>query len=167
MAHSRIASICSLAVLTLTLGGCADIALNADQSANEKDAMTELSAALKTSADRASKARMELTKYQAIGAQADAAASSNSRTPVAATSLIDIDYVGPVENAVKIIGRTLAWETNITGKKRADRLVSLRHKGVDAIAVLRDIGVQCGDFCDVHAQIVEGGQSSITLNFRD
>lgn len=166
MARSRTATICSLAVLALSLGGCAGIVSNSDQSDREKDAMTELSAALKTSAERASKARMELTKYQAISAQQDNQAK-NASPQVAATSLIDIDYVGPVENAIKIIGRTLAWETNITGKKRADRLVSLRHKGVDAISVLRDVGVQCGDVCDVHAQIVEGGTSSITLAFRD
>lgn len=128
-------------------------------------AMQELSQSLKVAATRAVDARVALSRMQPVSAVN--AVDSGVKTPMSATSLVDIDFTGPVENAVKIITGSVGWRYNESGKKRADVLVNLRHSKTDALTILRDIGLQCEAKCDLHVEIQQGGQSSVELIFRD
>lgn len=128
-------------------------------------AMQELSQSLKTAATRAVDARVALSRMQPVSATS--AAEDGAKAPLAATALIDIDYAGPVENAVKIVTGSVGWRYSESGKKRADVLVNLRHSKTDALTVLRDIGLQCESKCDLHVEIQQGGSSSVELIFRD
>lgn len=125
----------------------------------------ELSKALKEVATRAVDVRVRLAAMQPMSAVA--APGSAPEAASLPSARIDIDYVGPVENASKLISRTLGWGMSVNGKKRGDVIVSLRHEQQDAVTILRDIGAQCGQKCDVHVEIVEGGKSSIALSYRD
>lgn len=125
----------------------------------------ELTKALKEAATRAVDVRVRMAAMQPMAA---VPAPGSAPEPVSLPSArIDIDYVGPVENASKLISRTLGWDMSVNGKKRGDVIVSLRHEQQDAVTILRDIGAQCGHKCDVHVEIVEGGKSSIALSYRD
>lgn len=125
----------------------------------------DLTTALKAAATRAVEVRVRLSNMTPMAAtQLPGSAPEPVSLP---TARIDIDYVGPVENAAKLISRTLGWDVSVNGKKRGDVIVSLRHEQQDAVTILRDIGAQCGHKCDVHVEIVEGGKSSIALSYRD
>lgn len=130
----------------------------------------DLAIALKQAAQRAVDVRVRLAAMQAM--PPDAAAGSASQ-PIPSEVLnspgarIDVDYVGPAENATKLIARILGWELTTTGKRRSDVIVSLRHSAQDPITILRDIGAQCGHRCDIHVELVEAGKSSIALTYRE
>lgn len=126
---------------------------------------TALAKALKEAATRAVAARVQLASMKATPIELPQGVPPEQSIP--ATARIDIDYVGPVENAVKLLSRTLGWDISVAGKKRSEVIVSLRHEQQDAITILRDIGTQCGHRCDVHVEVVEGGKSSIALSHRD
>lgn len=128
-------------------------------------AMQELSSSLKTAATRAVDARVALSRMQSVSPAS--AAEAGAKAPLSPTALVDIDYTGPVENAVKIITGSVGWRYSESGKKRTDVLVNLRHSKTDALTVLRDIGLQCEAKCDLHVEIQQGGQSSVELIFRD
>ena len=153
----------------LGLSGC-NTTPKADEQQTSGAAMTELSKALREHANQAVQARLALSRMDTTSAKAAPVALQAGQGDTAArpaSARIDIDYVGPVENATRIISNTLGWQFSQVGKKRAEVLVSLRHSGVDSLTVLRDIGAQCGSRCDIHVELVEGGQSSVELAFRD
>lgn len=130
----------------------------------------ELSQALKEAAKNAVEVRVRLSNMQTLPLTEGSAPSTQPIPPEAlaqATARIDIDYVGPVANATKLISRILGWDITINGKSRADVIVSLRHTAQDAVTILQDIGAQCGHRCDVHVELVEAGKSSIVLTYRD
>ena len=126
----------------------------------------ELQKALTEAAQRAVDVRVGLARMSAAAATSGSLQSATEPI-IPAQARIDIDYVGPVESATRLIGRTLGWEVTVNGKKRQEVIVSLRHERQDSITILRDIGAQCGNKCDVHAEVVEGGKSSIALTYRD
>lgn len=123
----------------------------------------ELTRALKDAATRAVDVRVRLASMQPL----NTSSAGQPETPVPPTSRIDIDYVGPVETATRLLARTLGWDMSVNGKKRAETIVSLRHEQQDAITIMRDIGVQCASKCDIHLEVVEGGKSSVALSYRD
>ncbi len=149
------------AAVVAALSGCAATPATVQAPAPQD----ELTKALKEAATRAVDVRVRLAAMQPMAAvPIHGAAPEQVSLP---SARIDIDYVGPVENASKLISRTLGWDMSVNGKKRGDVIVSLRHEQQDAVTILRDIGVQCGNKCDVHVEIVEGGKSSIALSYRD
>ena len=157
------------AVAAAALCACANtpqpLTPQAPVSAND-----DLAIALKQAAQRAVDVRVRLAAMQAM--PADAATGSASQ-PIPAELLnnpgarIDVDYVGPAENATKLIARILGWELTTVGKRRSDVIVSLRHSAQDPITILRDIGAQCSHRCDIHVELVEAGKSSISLTYRE
>ena len=144
-----------VAVATLVLGCATNKPTNPDDPATK-----ELSAALKQSAERAVEVRVAMAKMQPAQ---EAVISGEKRV---STSLIDIDFTGPVDRALKIVTSSLGWEMKVRGKKRGDPMVSLRHDNVDSLVVLRDIGAQCAEKCDVAVDLVEGGHSTVTLIYK-
>lgn len=158
----------SAAVALLALSGCIATAPVQQPAPSYQD---ELSTALRQAAQRAVDVRVRLAAMQAVP-QVDAGGAGVVQ-PVPPEVLarhsprINIDYVGPVENATKIVSRIAGWETTVAGKKRADVIVSLRHREMDAVSIFQDIGAQCGSRCDIHIELVEAGNSSVSLTFRD
>jgi hypothetical protein len=148
--------------LAAVLTGCASTPATVQPAPIAQD---ELTKALKEAATRAVDVRVRLAAMQPMAAVPAQGSAPESVSPP--TAKIDIDYVGPVENASKLLSRTLGWEISVSGKKRGDVIVSLRHEQQDAVTILRDIGTQCGHKCDVHVEIVEGSKSSISLSYRD
>ena len=138
---------------------------------SDMDGTNELTTALRESARRASEMRIRLANMQPVSsadlvpANPVAAVAPDMKRKTAAR--IDIDYIGPAENAAKIISKMIGWEFSVSGKKRTDTIVSLRHSSLDAISILQDLGAQCGSRCDVHVDFVEGAQSSVSLTYRD
>ncbi len=133
-------------------------------------ATDDLAIALKQAAQRAVDVRVRLASMQVMPLTPNSS-SSNQAVPADALvtpgARIDVDYVGPAENATKLISSVLGWELSVTGKRRSDVIVSLRHSAQDPLTILRDIGAQCGHRCDIHVEIVEGGKSSIALTYRE
>lgn len=152
-----------VAAIVAALSACA--ATPATVTSSDSQDEHELTKALKEAATRAVEVRVRLAAMQPMAAVA--VPGSAPETISLPSARIDIDYVGPVENATKLLSRTLGWEMTVNGKKRGDVIVSLRHEQQDAVTILRDIGAQCGQKCDVHVEIVEGGKSSIALTYRD
>lgn len=156
-----------LTVLAAALTACAPMQPAPAPQANTTD---ELATALKTAAQRAVDIRIRLASMQA-GLPDAAPGSATIPVPPEALNVpgarIDVDYVGPAENATKLISRILGWELTTLGKRRSDVIVSLRHSAQDPITILRDIGAQCGNRCDVHVQLVEAGKSSVSLTYRE
>lgn len=152
---------CAAVVLLGVLTGC----VTQPQTAHVQSEESELGRALKIAANRAVAARVQLASMKPT--PVELAQGTPPEQAIPATSKFDIDYVGPVENATKLLARTLGWEMSVAGKKRSETIVSLRHEQQDAITILRDIGTQCGHRCDVHVEVVEGGKSSIALSYRD
>lgn len=128
------------------------------------DQQAELTKALKEAATRAVDVRVRLAAMQPMSSSPQPYVAEQT---IPSTSRFDIDYVGPVENASKLLSRTLGWDMSVNGKKRSEVIVSLRHEQQDAVTILRDIGAQCGLRCDIHVEVVEGGKSSIALSYRD
>lgn len=143
------------------LAGCA----TQPEVAKTSGPSDELSKALKEAATRAVEVRLRQSAMQAVPTTAYADLGADQAVP--STARIDIDYVGPVENATRLLARRLGWEFNVAGKKRSEVIVSLRHEQQDSVTILRDIGTQCGQRCDVHVEVVEGGKSSVALSYRD
>lgn len=153
-----------LLAAALAVSGCSSFVQQ--EEPNSAVAMQELAKSLQASAQKAAQARVELVKMQPVGT--DGRSGDGSASPMRdASSRIDVDYVGPVENALRIVSGSLGWDFDVAGKKRAERLVSMRHRDTDALVILRDIGAQCGSFCDVNVTVREGGRSSILLKFKD
>lgn len=130
----------------------------------------ELTQSLKEAAKSAVEVRIRLANMQSMPAMESQRVSVDPVPPEAlarATARMDIDYVGPAENAVKLISRVLGWSVSVTGKNRSDVIVSLRHSAQDGVTILKDIGAQCSNRCDVHVELVEAGKSSVALTYRD
>ena len=130
----------------------------------------DLTQALKESARSAVEVRIRLANMQSMPAMESTRSNVDAVPPEAlarATARMDIDYVGPAENAVKLISRVLGWSVSISGKSRSDVIVSLRHSAQDGVTILKDIGAQCNHRCDVHVELVEAGKSTVALTYRD
>lgn len=158
-----------LAVATSAfLTGCANFSMPAAKT--EVPQQDELGNALRLAAQRAVDVRLKLASMQAVNVGQSPMAAQE---PIPAGAIvtpgarIDVDYVGPAENATKLISRILGWELSITGKRRTDVIVSLRHSAQDPVTILRDIGAQCSHRCDIHVELVEAGKSSIALTYRE
>lgn len=156
-----------VAITVATLSACA---ANQPAPPPAGTSTDELATALKQAAQRAVDLRVRLAAMQAMPMDPAATTALQPIPPSALTqpgARIDVDYVGPVENATKLISRILGWELTTTGKRRSDVIVSLRHSAQDPVTILRDIGAQCSHRCDVHVELVEAGKSSIALTFRE
>ena len=145
-------AVASLAIIGIS--GC-----STTPKEDEDAALKDLSTSLKQAADRAAQVRVEMAQMKPV-------ALDNTTAQRPATARIDINYVGPVENALRIVTNSLGWQFIKRGKERGPVVVHLRHDNVDSITVLRDIGAQCQDKCDVHVDLVEGGKSKVTLTYR-
>jgi hypothetical protein len=157
---------CLSGLLVALVAGCA---YQPTAKENDDDAQRELSKSLQKSAEKAAAARVEWVNMKPVDANGRSTGiNPGQQSPMRdASSRVDIDFVGPVERALKIVSSSLGWSFEVAGKKRVETLVSLRHKNTDALIVLRDIGTQCGDRCDVNVSVVEGGRSRILLSFKD
>lgn len=163
LCSQRAIKVLATGVAVFSLAACQNMPFQ-EKPKSESPAMDELVATLSESAKKVTAARLELVNMKPASTVTDSPAAAQ---PVAPTAMLDIDFVGPIERATQIVANSLGWQYSVQGKKRVERIVNLRHKKVDAVTVLRDIGSQCNNICDLQVHVVEGGQSSITLSFRD
>lgn len=156
------------------LSGCG-VFKELDKKPDVPNAEAEMRQILAESARKAASARVALANFQAVGSQVAAhgqnGVASVSTTPPApvrgSANLVNLDYVGPVDSSLRILTSQIGWGFEVAGHKRSEIIVNLKHEASDSLVILRDIGAQCGKRCEVSVEVVEGGQSSVVLTFKD